>query len=104
MNAVRRSVLQKQRHALATRMAARADDYLRFAHDLRVPFSNNEAGQVVKMSKLRIKVSACMRSCTAPRPSAPSAPTWLRPPATAPDGLTPSPALPKASSGSPQTA
>jgi transposase len=62
LNAARRSVLQKKRHALATRMAARAGDYLRFAHDLRVPFSNNEAEQVIRMSKLRIKVSGCMRS------------------------------------------
>ena len=41
LNAARRSKLQKKRHALATRMAARADDYLRFAHDLRVPADNN---------------------------------------------------------------
>ena len=43
-------------------MAARADDYLRFAYDLRVPFDNNQAEQVIRMSKLRIKVSGCMRS------------------------------------------
>ena len=62
LNAARRSKLQKKRHALATRMAARADDYLRFAHDLRVPADNNEAEQVIRMSKLRIKISGCMRS------------------------------------------
>jgi hypothetical protein len=62
LNATRRGKLQKKRHALATRMAARAGDYLRFAHDLRVPFDNNEAEQVIRMSKLRIKVSGCMRS------------------------------------------
>jgi hypothetical protein len=62
LNAVRRSTLQRKRHALAARMARRADDYLRFAHDLRVPFDNNEAEQVIRMSKLRIKVSGCMRS------------------------------------------
>lgn len=62
LNAARRSKLQKKRHALATRMAARADDYLRFAHDLHVPFDNNQAEQVIRMSKLRIKVSGCMRS------------------------------------------
>ena len=40
-------------------MRDRAGDYLRFAHDLRVPF-DNEAEQVIRMSKLRIKVSdAC---------------------------------------------
>jgi transposase len=32
LNAARRGKLQKKHHALATRMAARADDYLRFAH------------------------------------------------------------------------
>jgi transposase len=62
LNAARRSKLQKKRHALATRMRGRADDYLRFAHDLRVPFSNNRAEQDIRMSKLRIKVSGCMRS------------------------------------------
>jgi len=62
LNAARRSKLQTKRHALATRMRDRADDYLRFAHDLRVPPDNNEAERVIRMSKLRIKVSGCMRS------------------------------------------
>jgi transposase len=62
LNAARRTALQKKRHALASRMAAREADYLRFAHDLRVPFDNNEAERVIRMSKLRIKVSGCMRS------------------------------------------
>jgi hypothetical protein len=62
LNSGRRSALQKKRHALATRMAGRSGDYLRFAHDLRVPFGNNEAEQVIRMAKLRIKVSGCMRS------------------------------------------
>ena len=62
LNAARGSKLQRKRHALATRMRDRADDYLRFAHDLRVPADNNEAEQVIRMSKLRIKVSGCLRS------------------------------------------
>ena len=62
LNAARRGKLQKKRHALATRMRNRAGDYLRFAHDLRVPADNNEAEQVIRMSKLRIKVSGCLRS------------------------------------------
>jgi hypothetical protein len=54
--------LQKKRNALVTRMRDCGDDYLRFARDLRVPFDNNQAEQVIRMSKLRIKVSGCMRS------------------------------------------
>jgi hypothetical protein len=64
LNAGRKWKLQQKRHALATRMQAREDDYLRFARDLRVPFTNNEAGQAIRMSKLRIKISGCMRSMT----------------------------------------
>jgi transposase len=62
LNAARRTALQKKRHALASRLASREADYLRFARDLRVPFDNNPAEQVIRMSKLRIKVSGCMRS------------------------------------------
>lgn len=64
LNAARRTKLEKKRHALATRMRDRARDYLRFARDLQVPFDNNEAERVIRMSKLRIKVSGCMRSMT----------------------------------------
>lgn len=64
LNAVRKGKLQRKRHALATRMRGRAADYLRFATDLRVPFDNNQAEQVIRMGKLRIKVSGCMRSMT----------------------------------------
>ena len=62
LNAARQGKLQQKRHALATRMKAREDDYLRFARDLRVPFTNNPAEQAIRMSKLRIKISGCMRS------------------------------------------
>jgi transposase len=64
LNAGRNGKLQQKRHALATRMQARKDDYLRFARDLRVPFTNNPAEQAIRMSKLRIKISGCMRSMT----------------------------------------
>jgi transposase len=64
LNAGRRGKLQEKRHALATRMQAREDDYLRFARDLRVPFTDNEAERAIRMSKLRIKISGCMRSMT----------------------------------------
>jgi transposase len=62
LNATRQGKLQQKRHALATRMQAREADYLRFARDLRVPFTNNPAEQAIRMSKLRIKISGCMRS------------------------------------------
>jgi transposase len=64
LNAARSGKLQQKRNALATRMKNREDDYLRFARDLRVPFSNNAAEQAIRMAKLRIKVSGCMRSMT----------------------------------------
>jgi transposase len=64
LNAGRNGKLQQKRHALATRMQAREADYLRFARDLRVPFSNNAAEQSIRMCKLRIKISGCMRSMT----------------------------------------
>jgi transposase len=62
LNAGRKGKLQQKRHALASRMRAREGDYLRFARDLRVPFDNNEAERTIRMSKLRIKISGCMRS------------------------------------------
>ena len=62
LSAARQGKLQQKRHALATRMKDREADYLRFARDLRVPFSNNAAEQAIRMSKLRIKISGCMRS------------------------------------------
>lgn len=62
LNAGRSGALQKKRHALAKRMKDREADYLRFARDLRVPFTNNHAEQSIRMAKLRIKVSGCMRS------------------------------------------
>ena len=62
LNAARQGKLQQKRNALATRMKDREADYLRFARDLRVPFTNNEAEQAIRMSKLRIKISGCMRS------------------------------------------
>jgi transposase len=62
LNAARQGKLQKKRHALATRMKTREADYLRFARDLRIPFTNNAAEQAIRMRKLRIKISGCMRS------------------------------------------
>jgi hypothetical protein len=62
LSAARQGGLQKKRHALATRMKDREDGYLRFARGLRVPFTSNPAAQAVRMSRLRIEISGCMRS------------------------------------------
>jgi transposase len=61
LNAARRSTLEKKRHALAARMRNREADYLRFARDLRVRFDNNEAEQVIRMSKLSVNRPSCPR-------------------------------------------
>jgi transposase len=61
LNAGRHGKLQEKRHALATRMRTREDDYLRFARDLRVPFSNNEAERAIRMSKLFVNRPSPLR-------------------------------------------
>lgn len=60
--AARAGPLTRKHHALARRLLAREDDYLRFIADSRVPFDNNAAERQIRMGKLRIKVSGCMRS------------------------------------------
>jgi transposase len=100
LNAARRGKLQKKRRALAARMRDREADYLRYAHDLRVPFDNNEAERTVRMSKLRIKVSGCMRSMTGAENFC-AIRSYLATATTASDGSTPSPAPPRATPGSP---
>jgi transposase len=60
--AARAGPLIRKHHALAKRLLAREGDYLRFTADPRVPFDNNAAEREVRMGKLRIKVSGCMRS------------------------------------------
>jgi Transposase IS66 family len=62
LNAGRNGKLQRKRRALAKRMQDREDGYLRFARDLRVPFTGNAAEQPVRMCKLRMEISGCMRS------------------------------------------
>jgi transposase len=53
--------VDKKHHALARRLLDRADDILRFAHDLSVPFDNNTSEQSVRMVKVRQKISGTMR-------------------------------------------
>ena len=60
--APRAGPLMRKHHALARRLLAREDDYLRYTADPHVPFDNNPAEREIRMSKLRIKVSGCMRS------------------------------------------
>jgi len=60
--ASRATKLERKYNNLFTRMIDRWDDYLRFAHDRRVPFDNNPAEQTIRMPKLRVKVSGSLRS------------------------------------------
>lgn len=47
---------------LLARLAGFANDVLRFAHDLRVPFDNNLAERDIRMVKLRQKISGGLRT------------------------------------------
>jgi transposase len=62
--AAREGKLQAKHHALFVRLRDRREDYLRFVTDPAVPFDNNAAEQTIRMPKLRIKVSGCMRTLT----------------------------------------
>jgi transposase len=62
--AARTGKLQRKHHALFVRLRDRREDYLRFVTDPRVSFDNNPAEQTIRMPKLRIKVSGCMRTLT----------------------------------------
>jgi transposase len=56
--------IMAKHHALARRLVERHDDYLRFAHDPRVPADNNGSERDIRMIKLRQKVSGCLRTLT----------------------------------------
>ena len=49
-------------HNLLLRLQARKEDALRFLANLAVPFTNNQAEQVVRMAKLKQKISGGFRS------------------------------------------
>jgi transposase len=57
--------------ALIDRLRTATTEIWRFAHDLRVPFDNNQAERDVRMVKLQIKISGCWRTTT-------GAANWLR--------------------------
>ncbi|MGA2930324.1 MAG: IS66 family transposase [Solirubrobacteraceae bacterium] len=49
---------------LLLRLDARQEEALRFAHDFRIPFTNNLAEQDIRMVKLQQKISGCWRTMT----------------------------------------
>jgi len=62
---------QTKTRNLLERLRDRADEVLRFAHDLRVPFTNNQAERDLRPAKTQLKISCCHRSTT-------GATAWLR--------------------------
>jgi transposase len=65
--AARSGTLMKKHNALARRLLDRQDDYLRFTRDWRVPPDNNGCERDIRMTKLKQKVSGCLRTLTGAR-------------------------------------
>jgi transposase len=65
--AARAGTLMKKHNALARRLIDRQDDYLRFTRDWRVPPDNNGSERDIRMTKLRQKISGCLRSLAGAR-------------------------------------
>jgi transposase len=65
--AARSGTLMRKHHALARRLIDRQDDYLRFTRDWRAPPDNNGCERDIRMTKLRQKVSGCLRTLTGAR-------------------------------------
>jgi transposase len=62
---------QTKTRNLLERLRDRAAQVLRFAHDLAVPFTNNQAERDLRPAKTQLKISGCHRSTT-------GATAWLR--------------------------
>jgi transposase len=60
----RSDTAMKKHNALAHRLIAHQDDYLRFTTDWRIPADNNGSERDIRMIKLRQKVSGCLRTLT----------------------------------------
>jgi Transposase IS66 family len=54
----------RKHHALARRLLDRQDDYLRFTTDWRIPADNNGSERDIRMTKLKQKISGCLRTFT----------------------------------------
>lgn len=60
----RATKLERKYNSLFTRLIDRWEDYQRYTTDPAVSFDNNPAEQTIRMPKLRIKVSGCLRTLT----------------------------------------
>ena len=62
--AARSGTLMRKHHALARPLLDRQDDYLRFTTDWRIPADNNGSERDIRMTKLKQKISGCLRTFT----------------------------------------
>ena len=62
--AARSGTLMRKHHALARRLLDRQDDYLRFTTNWRIPADNNGSERDIRMTKLKQKISGCLRTLT----------------------------------------
>ncbi len=58
----KRNTVERESYNLAVAFGAHRDAICRFATDLRVPFTNNQAERDLRMAKLHRKISGCFRA------------------------------------------